>query len=315
MRTSSSRNRLTTSAAVIALALSCGIGAATGLDGHSQDVTLETVLGRAAVYVGDYQRILGSVIAEEEYLQQYSDVSRRTVSDLLLFSSPELSQPWIAFRDVLTVDGAPVEDRQARLTELLRSSPQVSAERWERLVEESARFNIGPIFRNVNAPTMALQLLTAMDQPRSSFTLRGEQAVGGVAAWIVTFQERDAPALIKGQGHRDLFAHGTFWIEPATGRVVQTELRTIDQTLIPLGAQGAVPAELTTRAVVGYAEDPELDLWVPARMTETYRLDEVLSSRQPGLHRKIEIHCEATYSNFRRFEVDVSFAVLPAARP
>ena len=213
------------------------------------------------------------------------------------------------------MDGAPVEDRQARLAELLRSSPEVSAERWERLVEESARFNIGPIFRNLNAPTMALQLLTAMDQPRSSFTLRGEQEVGGVAAWIVDFQERDAPALIQGQGHEDLFAHGTFWIEPATGRVVQTELRTIDQALIPLGAQGAVPAELTTQAVVGYAADPELDLWVPARMTETYRLDEVLPGRQAGLHRKIEIQSEATYSNFRRFEVDVSFAVPPASQP
>ena len=249
MRTSSHRHRLTTAAAIIAL--SCGLGGAGGgLDGRGQDVTLETVLGRAAAYVEDYQRILGSVIAEEDYVQEYGDISRRTVSDLLLFSSPERSQPWLAFRDVLTVDGAPVEDRQARLAELLRSSPEVSAERWERLVEESARFNIGPIFRNVNAPTMALQLLTAADQPRSSFTARGEQDVGGVAAWIVDFQERDAPALIQGQRRQDFFAHGTFWIEPESGRVVQTELRTIDQTLIPFGAQGAVPAELTTQAVV-----------------------------------------------------------------
>ena len=300
--------------AVALFTIGCGIGGAI-LDGHTQDVTLETVLGRAAAYVEEYQRILGSVIAEEEYLQQYGEVSRRTVSDLLLFSTPDPSQPWLAFRDVLSVDGAPVEDRQARLTELLSSSPEVSAERWERLVEESARFNIGPIFRNLNAPTMALQLLTPMDQMRSSFTARGEQEVSGASVWVVEFQERTSPALIHGRGNKELFAHGTFWIEPATGRIVRTDLRTMDQILMPLGAQGAVPAELATQAVVAYGDNAGLDLWVPTHMTETYRLDEVLSGRRPGLHRKIEIHSEATYTNYRRFEVDVSFAVPPASRP
>ena len=130
--------------------------------------------------------------------QRYSDVSRRTVSDLLLFSSPEPSQPWLAFRDVLTVDGAPVDDRPARLAELLRSSPEVSGERWERLVEESARFNIGPIFRNLNAPTSALQLLTVTDQPRASFTVRGEQHVGGVSHLGRRFPGTDLAGLDQG---------------------------------------------------------------------------------------------------------------------
>jgi hypothetical protein len=277
----------------------------------AQPSSLETVLGRAAAYVEDYRRILGGVIAEEAYSQEYSDASRRTISDLLLFSSPELSQPWLAFRDVLSVDGAPVADREARLRDLLRETPEVSTERWERLVAESARFNIGPIFRNVNAPTLALQFLTSGDQPRSSFAAAGEDHVDGAAAWMVDFQERTGPALIRGREGRELFAHGRVWIEPETGRVMQTDLRTIDQTLIPLGAQGAVPAELSTRVVVAYAEDTALDLWMPTRMTETYRLDEVLPSRSAGLHRKIEIHSKAVYSNYRRFEVDVSFAVAP----
>ncbi|HAK55508.1 MAG TPA: hypothetical protein DCP38_08500 [Acidobacteria bacterium] len=276
---------------------------------HEQAVSLETVLGRAAAYVEDYRRILGGVIAKEAYLQEYSDSSRRTLSDLLLFSSPELSQPWLAFLDVLSVDGVPVADREARLRDLLRETPEVSAERWERLVAESARFNIGPIFRNVNAPTMALQFLTSGDQPRSSFDAAGEDPVEGTTAWMVDFQERTGPALIRGREGRELFAHGRVWIEPETGRVMQTDLRTIDQTLIPLGAQGAVPAELSTRVVVVYADDQGLGISVPTRMTEIYRLDEVLPSRSAGLHRKIEIHGEAVYSNYRRFEVDVSFTV------
>jgi hypothetical protein len=310
MRTSTSRSGFRTAVALVALA--CG-AAGADLDGHGQDATLETVLDRSAAYVEDYRRILGGVIAEEAYLQEYSDASRRTVSDLLLFSSPELSQPWLAFRDVLSVDGVPVADREARLRDLLRETPEVSAERWERLVAESARFNIGPIFRNVNAPTMALQFLTSGDQARSSFDATGEDPVEGTAAWMVDFQERTGPALIRGREGRELFAHGRVWIEPETGRVMQTDLRTIDQTLIPLGAQGAVPAELSTRVVVVYAANAALDLWLPTRMTEIYRLDEVLPSRSAGLHRKIEIHGEAVYSNYRRFEVDVSFTV--AATP
>jgi hypothetical protein len=45
--------------------------------------------------------------------------------------------------------------------------------------------------------------------------------------------------------------------------------------------------------VTWYRPDQRLSMWVPSRMTESYDYTQRLSDA---------IECEATYSNFRRFE-------------
>ncbi|MAG70612.1 MAG: hypothetical protein CL471_10020 [Acidobacteria bacterium] len=287
--------------------------------------TLTAVLRRAGAYVSVYKRQLGSVIADEYYVQRINepDPSKFTsravagtnstilswtrqemTSELLLFIQPGDDQPWIAFRDVFEVDSTPVEDRQERLVDLFRRTPEVDAALWERLVAESARFNIGKVYGNVNVPTTALQLLTWADQNRVRFEKDGEDRIDGVDTWRIDFEEFAPPALIIGEGGVPIYATGRLWIEPGTGRVLRTEIETDDPTI-----------ELRTEATVHCEPDPRLGLLVPARMSERYRYVEFYypqerwgRSRTARQHDG-EIFCEATYSNFRRFETEVSFTV------
>jgi len=104
---------------------------------------LETLLGRAARYVVDFETAFSRAVTEERYLQQVittkapnavsgtlrDDVPERRVerrelrSDFLLVKLPEQNQ-WIPFRDVFEVDGRSVRDREARLMRLFVESPR-----------------------------------------------------------------------------------------------------------------------------------------------------------------------------------------------
>ena len=265
-----------------------------------ETATLEVVLERAADYVARYQYELGSVIAEEHYQQMADGArSRRMVSDLLVLATPGLQEQWLAFRDVIEVDGKPVEDRQQRLEDLFLQSPRITGTLRRRLITESARFNIGAITRNVNVPTMALQILAASDQPRFTFAQDGEKTIDGIRTWEIEFEEVVPPAIIRdGQGN-DLFSHGKLWVEPSTGRVVETDFRTDDETI-----------RLTIELHVEYRLDETLEILVPSKMTEQYRV----RLRPPGAgsqlaRRNIEVNCEATYTNFRRFMVEVEMDI------
>ena len=173
---------------------------------------------------------------------------------------------------------------------------------WQRLVTDSARFNIGRVIRNVNVPTMALQLLSASDRDRVQFKRGGTRRIDGVDTWAVEFREVEAPVLVRGERGLDVFAEGTFWIDPATGRVLCTRLKTDD-------AVGAVKMTIEVK----YEWDDRLELLVSATMTERYERRELVARRyQPRSgYRVTEIDCEATYSNFRRFEVDVAVTMPP----
>ena len=278
------------------------IASAPPLSSATQDPALETVLTRAADYVDRYQTKLGSVVAEEHYLQIADGrVTRRLVSDLLVLRTPGLEEPWLAFRDVIEVDGKQVEDRQQRLEDLFLQSPRITESLRRRLVIESARFNIGAITRNVNVPTMALQILSAADQPRFVFRKKGEKQIAEIDTWEIDFQETEPPALITDGNGNNLFSRGKVWIEPTSGRVIETDFRTEDE---------AVRLKIELR--VAYRPDKTLDILVPTKMTERYsvRLRPLTTPDQQILTRRnIEVDGEATYSNFRRFLVEVEIDI------
>lgn len=265
----------------------------------AQESTLENVLSLAAEYVDQYQRDLGVVIAEEHYLQVTDGVNnRRLVSDLFVFSMPGEQEPWLAFRDVISVNGTPVEDRQQRLEDVFRESPIITGPVRRRLIMESARYNIGGISRNMNVPTMALQLLAGSDQHRFLFKKKRDRKIDEISVWELEFEEHTAPALIKNGRGANLFSYGTVWIEPTTGRVIQTDFRAKDEV-----------AELEIQMRVKYQADEQLGILVPEIMTERYKVRLRPLTLSPFARRNLEVNCEAKYSNFRRFEVQVDMGV------
>jgi hypothetical protein len=272
----------------------------------AQEPSLQTVLARAAAYVADFHRQLSSIVAEERYVQHYyADTSRRTIapsfmpqrvlkSDLLLLK-PSGADAWMAFRDVFEVDGSPVRDRTERLAQLfLERSPSTDAQ-IRKILEESSRYNIGDIRRNVNTPVLPLLFLEAANQSRFTFKQTSERRPGTEPApaapngafrvstevWAIAYKENSSNTMIKTDGHKDLPAQGRFWIDPATGRVLMSEL---------IARNRKVRATID----VSYQSEPLLGLLVPIEMREWY---DNLSTRS-------HIEAVATYGRFRQFQVN-----------
>jgi len=187
---------------------------------------------------------------------------------------------WLAFRDVLDVNGHATESQRGRLEQWLTQASGTFRERARALALEQARYNLGDIVRTINVPTLPLEFLLAERQARFRFKAAGEATMNGVKVLIISFEERERPTLIRTPTGDNVPARGAFWIDPVTGRVFSSELRTGEKERNRLRA--------TIR--VTYEVEPKLSMLVPVLMAETYQSS------------TIQIAATARYSNYRRFE-------------
>ena len=268
---------------------------------------VEVAVGRAAAYATAYETALSGLVAEEKYAQRtykyqsqmvtdmptaggrplsgiahmegdwVPDAERKLRADFLLVKA-QGGDRWLPFRDVFEVDGKAVREREQRLQNLFLKAPATAAERAAQINAESARYNIGFVERNVNLPTLALRYLDPARRAGLLFRRQGQATVAGVRTWELAFAERGSPTVVR-DGDKDLPATGSFWIDPATGRVIRSTMRL---------QIGTVAIEVT----VTYRPDAKAGgTWVPAEMREVYS----------SATRRVE--CQAAYSNIRRFQV------------
>jgi hypothetical protein len=268
-----------------------------------RDPVLDGVIERAGQYVLDFQRQLSGVVAEETYLQTSINGTgvpvmpggrRRLKSDLLMVK-PIGSSRYFAFRDVFEVDSKEVRDRQDRLMKLFVEPSASTAKQLQAIMRESARFNIGRVYRNINLPPFALLFLDPATQPRFKFkmtnTRKAELSMSSpppAATMVVAYEETGHPTIIQNTGRGDIAAHGRLWIEPLTGRVLMTELLADD-------------SDVSACVDVMYRDETGVAPLVPAEMRERYirRRD---GSRTEGV---------ATYGRFRQFQVKVDEKIAP----
>ena len=253
----------------------------------AQQTSLKDVLARLDNYLMAYEQTLASVVAEERYSQAMSALvrvgsprilqSRVLLSDYALARSPG-GQTWTGFRDTFEVDGKPVRDREARLAALLASGTPESSAQARRIALENARYNIGEAVavRNINVPTMTLDLIHQVNRSRFSLSRLADDTIDGKATWRLFFTERRRPTIIRDHNGNDRRARGSLWLDPSTGEVVKTTLQWDGE-----------PEGFIT---VNYAHDSNIGALVPVRMIEQYRRDEMV------------VEGEATYSNYRRFQ-------------
>jgi hypothetical protein len=242
------------------------------------------LLARLAEYLAAYVREFGNVVGEEDYNQRMirggtaPNLARHLKSDLLLVTTGD-EVGWTQYRDVFEVDGRPVRDREARVKKLFIENP---AEAWRQAREinnESARYNVGKMFRNINTPMLPLEYLSPGRIGGLSFWRDGEDTIDGIRATELAFEETGRPTLVQPDNERaDVPATGTFWIDPSNGRILKTRIS------LKIGR-----SEMTTTVV--YKPVPGLGLWVPAQMNEHYY--------SPAE----EIEGRAVYRNFRSFNV------------
>jgi hypothetical protein len=164
------------------------------------------------------------------------------------------------------------------MSQLLTQRTVDAYDEAQAMTRENAKYNIGSVFRTINIPLQALELLLPEHRHRFEFSLAGRERVRGQEAAVVGFRERVLPSLISDGFGGDLPAHGRVWIEPATGTILRTEF----------GVVATYLKEMQVR--VEYERDSRLQMFVPVEMEAVYGLD-------------IEVvHGRAHYRNYRRFE-------------
>ncbi len=275
--------------------------AAPGADGRAGDAALPVTrpsatnpdfpraFGRLIDYVDSYVERSSVLVAEEDYRQSHANALRKVHlrSDVLIVK-PERSLEWVAFRDVFEVDGFAVRDREDRLRRIFLDAQPGAEAQLAAIKAESARFNIGPVDRNVNVPYFALKFLSAANRERFRFQLKGTPTVEGVKTWRVEFEEVARPTLVRDRNDGDVPYDGWFLVDQATGAVVQSGMTAKRQ-------------DLEVSIIVTFARDSQLGLWVPGDMAETYRVKH--PQRTGAWIPDDVIRGNARYTRFRRFQV------------
>lgn len=257
---------------------------------------LTAVLIRAGDYVVRFEHDLATIVAEEQYTQDVHGAAaaeHRELRSDLLFVRPAGANRYVQFRDVFEVDGRPVRDRDERVLKLAADPSAVS---MGRIVAESARYNIGDIERTINVPLLPLMFLLPDNQWRFKFSVQtgtrppatsqdfpaSPHFTLSTEVWVVQYREVERHSLIRlVDRSRDMPAHGRFWIEPTSGRVLMSELIAEDR-------------DVHSTIDVSYQSEPLLDLLVPVEMRETY-----WRSNAPA-----RIVGAATYGRFRRLDAE-----------
>jgi hypothetical protein len=264
------------------------------------------LLQRVGEYVAEYERSFSDLVAEETYAQSVApitlkyDKTQKTVvrvsnctvckqttrADLVFVRLAE-EIPWASYRDVFEVDGRKVRDHDQRLVKLLSNPRPDAQEQARKLLEASAAYNIGPVRRTVNLPTLPLLFLLPRNQGRFEFRIGGRRTIAAMEAVELVFRETSRPTLVKGPGNADLPARGRFWVDAARGVVVRSEVE------FDFGA------EAEARVTTDYRPEPALAMWVPVEMREIFAdvpraKVKTFPARFNGL---------ARYERFRRFTV------------
>jgi len=260
-----------------------GLLATTTVFTAAQQTKLDDVVSRVGTYLEEYEQRLSLVVAEEHYRQVFNMIGaagpigrreRLLGSDYALTRAPD-KEAWVGYRDTFEVDGKPIRDREDRLQRLLMTGGAASA---ARIADESSRFNLGNtvVTRNINVPTLVLEMLHPRNQARFSFHKAGEEMIAGALTWRLEFKERQRPTFIRDQNRRDRPTYGSIWVDPNTGAVWRTTL-TWDRA--PKGT-----------ITVTYGRVPNIDALVPLTMSEQY---------SPG---DASLTGDASYTNYRQFQ-------------
>jgi hypothetical protein len=275
-------------------------------------VPLTVLLSKAATYVERYAAHLSGLVMEEAYVQDVEQINRfgyrqntrggishRQLRSDLLLVRPQDAEAWMQFRDVFEVDGKALRDRNDRLAKLFLQPSKSTAEQAEKIVRESARYNIGDIERTINLPLLAMTVLDRRMQanfqfrspdPGSDLKLPKSSAFAQrPGAVLIEFTEAAVRTMITTPQGKNLRSHGRFWFSMPDAEVLMTELAVDDYTL-------------SATIHVAYENKPGLAVPVPVEMHELYL---------NRLNNSTKVEGTATYSNYRQFDVKVDEQIAP----
>jgi hypothetical protein len=276
----------------------------------SDGVDTKTAVRLAREYLAAWEQSLAAVVAEERYTQtvhewplgrhvvthQNTKTERALVSDVLLVHAPR-DQAWLLFRDVLFVDGAPVQDRQRRFDDLFSRPDANLVTSARRIADESARFNVGRVHRNLNTPVATLAFLDRRYEAGVRWRNVKPASVDGVSAWQLSFEQKRPPFVIRNPEGKPQPSQGHLWLEAGSGRILKTELE-VSAPIVSMSPRGRpVVARTWSRVVSHFGPMAGLNIWVPVQMIDEYQIYARFEERMVG---------EAIYTNHRVFQTSAA---------
>lgn len=272
----------------LSLAMAIGLTVANIAAEGQDDAAVAALVEKAGQYVQAYRQQFSALVCEEHQIQQVIKGDgtvrqrRELRSDVLLVKVGERT---MTFRDTIDVDGKPVRNREERLQKLFLSGTRNPMRQAQAVAEESARHNIG-FRRGLDGLMVPLTILS----PRWASGFRFSPAGQGL-----TFQETRSPSLLRlnqSGTEKDMFLHGSFTLDAASGRVLAASL-TADNP------------EFELTIDVSYREESAVAMLVPVDMTEHYR--------RAGKPKEDRLEVSSSYSAFRRFQVTTEERIEPAS--
>lgn len=255
-----------------------------------KDLSAADVLRAVTENFGAYASKISGVTLREEYT--LLDVSggriintRRISSDLVLLDA---NGRLVALRDPFAVDDNPLREHTPRITNILAKPSQAAWDQAQAYAGESVRYFQDEIIVRLNDPTLVLRFVAPENHMRSSFKIDGKKKIEGIETVGLAFQEVKVkpPAapnyLLPTPGNA--WGRGKLWVEPATGRILRTELSMESD------------AEMV-HITVEYKRDQALDVFLPSSMTDRYEVTERTGGAigSPGIGRR-SFDCRASYS-------------------
>ena len=248
------------------------------------DLSPKAIAASAAAYVKAYREEFKYLLADEVYTQKVYNAAgtlveeRRLKGELYLTYFPADAE-WLAVHDITEIDDRPIPGRDD-LKRLIQQGDVRGAAM--RVASRNASFNIGRLERNFNEPMLPLLLLEPKRMRHLAFERQRVVDAGDRTLVSLSYKEQDRPTLVRSKSGTPLYSTGAFVIDAATGRVERTEFTIKNK-------------QVTSQLMTEYALEPRLKIWVPLIFREFY------DSTRDG-HREV-IRCEATYTNYTRFEV------------
>lgn len=254
-------------------------------------------------YAAQWQAELAAVVAEEQYEQSSVEwprgramargprrvTTRRLASDVLLVRAAN-TRTWLMFRDVLEVNGTAVRDRQSRFAALFARPDADLVTSARRIADESARYNLGRLTRNINTPATTLLYLDETMAAGTKWKGPRDVRVNGATAWEFRFEQTRAPFVITTPDGRPQPATGRICVDGDTHRILLTELHVRNTILSGEGRPGTVRS--VTKLTARFGAVAGIDPWVPLRMEERVEVEGGFDELLTG---------EAVYTNHRLF--------------
>jgi len=226
---------------------------------------------RTGEYVRQFNLSLANLVGQED--MQVRD--RKVTSDILLVRYPGSLTDLLFYRDVRSVNGTDRPDHPEHLLDMFQKNFDSAIGRANQISTDGAEY-VPPILN----PLFAIAFLQPHYQARFKIDERGADLQWPRRTKVLAFQETTKPTILRAGMMRefDVLTRGSAWVEESTGRVLQTELQIRH-------ADGVTTIKTT------FKMDDRLQVMVPASMQTT---------KPEG---------RATYSNFRRFIVEIDEAI------